>query len=99
MILLKHAELWRFIFFQEIFQKNSNLCFNCANYLGYSMDLSIIKHLLIIIILIILCLCTMPLNSNIDVCVKSNITFQHVCFVHEFQTVLRCNSLLKLLNC
>ena len=34
---------------------------------------SIIKHLLISII-IILCLCTMPLNSNIDMCVKSNVS-------------------------
>ena len=47
---------------------------------------SIIKYLLISI-KIILFLCTMPLNSNIDIGVKSNIKFQHVCFVHEFQTV------------
>ena len=55
---------------------------------------SIIKHLLVSIIMI-LCLCTMPLNSNIDVCVKSNIMFQHVCFVHEFQIVLRYLALLN----
>ena len=54
---------------------------------------SIIKHLLISII-IISCLYTIALNSNIiDVCVKSNITFQHVCFVQELQTVLRCKAL------
>ena len=41
-------------------------------------------------------LCTMPLNSNIDVCVKLNVTFQHVCFVHEFQTVLRYKALLNI---
>ena len=29
---------------------------------------------------------------DIDVRVKSNIMFQHVCFVHEFQTVLRCKA-------
>ena len=54
--------------------------------------ISIIKHLLISII-IKLCVCTMPLNSKIDIGVKSNITFQHVCFVHEFQTVLSFKAL------
>ena len=54
----------------------------------------IIKHFLISII-IILFVTTMPLNSNIDIGVKSNIKFQHVCFVHEFQTVLRCKALFE----
>ena len=44
----------------------------------------------------ILCLCTMPLNSNIDIGI-SNIKFQHVCFVHEFQTVLDVKNMVLLL--